>query len=216
MKNEALESYREELRRFSKMESSLRYHATPVQSGVHRIGLDFHGVITASPVFLAAQAKKLMDDGHEVHIMTGSRYDEGTDAMLGEYGFTRGVHYSHYFSITDHLISTGEEVSFRHGMPYADTLLWNSAKGEYAILNHIECLWDDSPAYGRYMPSTCWYFTFSTENFESQLHQVLNGGRPKVGSSSGALKRMSCTMGPSGWTGLTPTTYENWLTGEFV
>jgi hypothetical protein len=148
---------------------------------IKKIGLDVHGVITEHPEFLANQAKKIVEAGHQVHIMTGSRLGAKLEEQLLSYGFQKGIHYTHFFSITDHLIETGVEVTFKDGMPFADALPWNMAKGEYAILNELDCLWDDSPVYGRYMPETCWYFTYSKENFDKQLDQVLNGGRPTIG-----------------------------------
>jgi hypothetical protein len=146
-----------------------------------KLGLDVHGVITLEPEFLGVKAAEQVALGNEIHIMSGARYTESTVEQLRRYGFEKGIHYTHYFSITDHLIDTGADVSFSGGMPHAEALLWNSAKGEYALTQGIHCLWDDSPVYGRFMPEGCWYFTFHKDTFELQLDQVLNGTRPKVG-----------------------------------
>jgi hypothetical protein len=148
---------------------------------IKRVGLDIHGVITATPDFLADQAKKVVDMGHEVHIMTGSRFGAQMEEQLKGYGFVKGVNYTHFFSITDFLIEIGVEVTFKDGLPYADALAWDSAKGVYAMMKGLNCVWDDSPRYGQYMPNKCWYFTYSRENFESQMDQVLHGTRPSIG-----------------------------------
>lgn len=146
-----------------------------------KIGLDVHGVITIEPEFLRAKAAELIEKGHEVHIMSGSRYCPGTLDQLRQYGFIEGTHFTHYFSITDHLIDSGAEVTFKDGMPQADAFLWDSAKGEYALTQGLHCLWDDSPVYGRYMPPGCWYFNFHKDTFDMQLDQVVNGTRPRIG-----------------------------------
>jgi hypothetical protein len=146
-----------------------------------KLGIDVHGVITETPEFLSSECRKLVQAGHEVHIMTGSREDATSIEWLGEVGFKRGINYTHFFSVTDHLIRTGVKVSFENGLPFADSFAWNTAKGEYAFLTGLSCLWDDSPVYGRYMPEGTWYFTYAWERFRAQVDQVVNGTRPKIG-----------------------------------
>ena len=172
-----LDEYRAQLIQLNSMQERL----LQPKSHVKKIGLDIHGVIDRDPKFLADQARTLISCGHEVHIMTGSQVNPALVKSLKSLWFEKGKQYTSLFSVTDHLIDTGIPVEFRDGYPFADPLLWNAAKGEYALLNGLDALWDDSPAYGRYMPASCWYFTYSIDNFESQLDQVLNGGRPKIG-----------------------------------
>lgn len=159
-------------------EKMIQYNGgTPIR----KLGLDVHGVITNEAEFLSAKAAEQVAIGNESHIMSGSRYNQATVDQLRQYGFEKGVHYTHYFSITDHLIDSGAEVTFKSGLPHADAFLWDSAKGEYALTQGLHCLWDDSPVYGRYMPPCCWYFNFHKDTFDTQLDQVLKGTRPKVG-----------------------------------
>ena len=38
-----------------------------------KIGIDIHGVITRYPEFFSVMIKGLMNEGHEVHVVTGAR-----------------------------------------------------------------------------------------------------------------------------------------------
>lgn len=176
-----LDSHRELLRTLRTLRKTLEAQGARGPDSLKKIGLDVHGVITETPEYLAVRAKSLVDAGHQVHIMTGTRVGPRLVDELAAYGFHKSLNYTHIFSITDHLISTGIPVDFRDDLPFADGLMWDAAKGEYATMVGLDCLWDDSPVYGHYMPADCWYFTYSAEKFEAQLSQVLHGGRPQVG-----------------------------------
>lgn len=180
---EPIDVYRKALRIFWESTSKVMPDVFREAAGDRkkRLGIDVHGVITEHPEFLAEECRKLVNAGHEIHIMTGSRFGIEMEKQLGSYGFEKGRNYTHFFSVTDHLIETGVTVTFENGLPYADAFAWNTAKGEYAYLRGLDCVWDDSPVYCRYMPEGCWYFTYSKEYFVKQVDQVVNGTRPRIG-----------------------------------
>lgn len=41
-----------------------------------KIGLDFHGVINKLPLFFAEMNKLFIENGHEIHIITGKELTE--------------------------------------------------------------------------------------------------------------------------------------------
>lgn len=148
------------------------------------LGLDFHGVINLGHKVLQDAMAQVIEGGHEVHIMTGCHADDNLENDLLSFGFIRGSHYTHLFSIQDFLVKNCIPVSYDDkGMPHADAHYWDMAKGAYALSTGMDAVWDDSPVYGRYMPPKCWYFTYSAENLESQLKQVIEGTRPRIGRS---------------------------------
>lgn len=153
------------------------------ETGIKKLGLDYHGVITEANSFLAERAKSAIQAGAEVHILTGASFTKEFQEELRGHGFEKGVHFTHFFSIQDHLRETGIPVHMRGGLPYADALAWDMAKGEYILFEGLNAIWDDSPMYGKYIPRSCVYYTFSEEQFDLQLDQVLHGGRKCIGRS---------------------------------
>ena len=148
---------------------------------IKRFGLDFHGVIDRCPDFLSEWAKRMVSEGHEVHIVTGARWSGGMEEILKGLNFERGVSFTHFFSITDYHVDKGTDVKFnKKGFPFMDEDVWNRTKGVMAALWGLDAMWDDSPTYGRYFPSTCRYITFSPENFLLEAKEVLEG-RPCIG-----------------------------------
>lgn len=108
-----------------------------------KLGLDFHGVIDTYPEYIALMSKLFVDAGHEVHIITGLKRDSGIEANLQKFG----IHYTHYFSIVEHLENTGVTVIWRDGLPYADKIYWDIAKRDYCQRENINMMIDDSPVY---------------------------------------------------------------------
>lgn len=154
-------------------------------AGKKVLGVDFHRVISEADSRLSRAMEMAVGEGHQVHIMTGSRKTPELVAALKDCGFEEGKNFTGFFSIQDHLDSVGEVIHYdENGMPHADALSWDLAKSEYALATGMSAVWDDSPSYCRYMPSSCWYFTYSPEKVEEQVRMVLDGTRARVGRAT--------------------------------
>ncbi|VUD41804.1 hypothetical protein TDB9533_00564 [Thalassocella blandensis] len=108
-----------------------------------KIGIDIHGVIDAYPERFKKLTAVLVAGGAQVHIVTGSRRDKNIDIMLAKHEIT----FTHYFSIVDYLVSTGKDVTWKNGKPYADETAWNNAKRDYCQSQNIDLMIDDSAIY---------------------------------------------------------------------
>jgi len=178
-KKYALNQYRKLIAQVAGLQKELSYQKNPIK----KIGMDLHGVLDKDSAFLCPLLRKVVEEGHEVHLMTGSVFsEEFKESILAKYDLREGDTYTHTFSITQHLMDTGIPVSWdARGYPFAEALNWDMAKGEYALLQGIDVLFDDSPTYCRYMPESCWYVTYSKETFNTYLEQVLYGTRIRIG-----------------------------------
>lgn len=146
------------------------------------LGVDYHGVISEADLRLADAMASAVAEGHQVHIMTGSRMTPELLESLRRCGFEEGRNYTDFFSIQDHLDSVGERVVYDdHGLPHADAQAWDMAKSEHALATGMSAIWDDSPTYGRHMPADCWYFTYSPDMVWEQVRMVLDGTRKRIG-----------------------------------
>jgi len=159
----------------------MRRNVIGYDSSFKKFGLDFHGVITRCPELLSNWAESAVIAGHQVHIMTGSLKTDEFYKELEDHGFEKGTHFTHLFSISQHGIDTGKTVKYDdRGRPLMDKKDWDRAKGDYAAKIGIDALWDDSPVYGRYFPSTSNYITFAPENFHEEVRWMIEG-RDSVG-----------------------------------
>lgn len=112
-----------------------------------KIGIDFHGVIDKKPQFFSEFTKLLKENGHEVHILTGSTVSNNLLIELTKYQ----IHYTHIFSITDYKENCGARVIYDdNGNPWIDDEDWNGAKAEYCQRLNIDIHLDDSSEYGKY------------------------------------------------------------------
>jgi len=130
-----------------------------------RVGIDFHGVMDTYPEFFKEFSRMLVDNGHEVHIITGSR----KELSMKELEKT-GIVWTHFFSITDYHEKIGTEIiDDSKGDPHMPAKFWNPTKSEYCAKHGIQMLLDDSPVYGK----------FFTEEIGTIYAQVLRIKKPK-------------------------------------
>ena len=114
---------------------------------IQKYGIDIHGVITKKPVFYAGFTKGLIDQGHEVHIITGVKFTPKLHYKLKEYG----ILYDHFFSITDFHRIMGTEITYTDpDNPHMDVDVWNRTKADYCKRHNIDLHIDDSDVYGKY------------------------------------------------------------------
>lgn len=122
---------------------------------VIKIGFDLHGVIDSIPEFFALFTALLVDAGHEVHVITGAKWDEGIEQFLND----NGIKWTHKFSITDFHIEAGTPMRYDPNPqnPWIDTgdkeqdnVLWDRTKADYCAKHHIDLHLDDTMRYNDY------------------------------------------------------------------
>jgi len=114
---------------------------------VFKLGLDLHGVSDRATDFFSLITKLLVDNGHEVHLMTGSHKGERLDQQLE----AAGVTYTHLFSISDFLYKSGNPVRYdENNNPWFSDEEWNEAKSIYAKQKKLDLSFDDTEVYGDY------------------------------------------------------------------
>ena len=121
-----------------------------------RIGLDFHGVLDDDKQYFANLSKKILNEGGEVHIITGSRDTlEVRDKITG-----LGVVFSHFFSISSYHASAGTKMREDEHGPWMDAEVWDKSKAEYCKKHGIHIHIDDSPVYGKYFDPGTMYVKY--------------------------------------------------------
>lgn len=113
---------------------------------VFKLGLDLHGVSDRATDFFSLITKLLVENNHEVHLMTGSHKGEALDAQLKKAGVT----YTHLFSIADFLVDNGNPVRYEGDNPWFSDEDWNKAKSIYAHKHKLDLTLDDTEIYGDY------------------------------------------------------------------
>jgi len=108
-----------------------------------KIGLDIHGVVDSNIDFFKVLSKLLVDNGHEVHIITGAKIEKELPFLK-----KNKISYTHLFSITDCHVEKGTKIMWdEKNDPHLDTYLWDKAKAEYCKKHNIDIHFDDSDIY---------------------------------------------------------------------
>ncbi len=117
-----------------------------------KLGLDFHGVIDTHAHAFSDITYALIQCGNEVHIITGATEKECLPLLEA-----RKIKFTHFFSITDHLIGDLSEDEVREKFifdkfdrPLFDEKEWNEAKAIYCYDNAIDLHIDDTEFYNEY------------------------------------------------------------------
>lgn len=117
-----------------------------------KIGLDLHGVISDLPDVFKFLNEAVIAKGGEVHILTGSTLEKA-QRELDDLGFEKGIHYTILFSIVNHHIENGTEITGYHAVnknPEFPNEDWDKTKAEYCAKNNINLHIDDSMIYNDY------------------------------------------------------------------
>jgi len=119
-----------------------------------KIGLDYHGVVDTNVRFFKTFARLLINDGNEVHLITGtSRKD------YDSFDFEKKVSFTHFYSITDSLINLKVDYTIdKHGRPIFSNALWYNSKAHYCKDNKIDIMIDDTEMYSKFFttPFVLW------------------------------------------------------------
>ena len=112
-----------------------------------KFGIDIHGVADTKRKFFAIFTQRVIEQGHQVHIITGSQRTLKIENELNSYG----IRWTHFFSVADKLIAEGCVVHWKDkDNPFFDDVYWNDTKGKYCEQQKIDIHFDDSNVYGKY------------------------------------------------------------------
>ncbi len=137
-----------------------------------KIGIDIHGVSDSNKEFFSALTKALVENGHEIHVLTGSKATKEFKKYVKE---NLGLSWTHFFSITSHHKNMGTPMLEIGGKPYMDEKVWDRTKAEYCAKNKIDLHMDDSPVYGKYF-TTPYARYFSNKKPEKKKKIAIMGG----------------------------------------
>ena len=110
-----------------------------------KIGLDFHGVISAEPKLFAEFCSEIRKYGILVYIISG-----GPRKDIIKYLDAYHIEYDHVWAILDVCEQTGTVAFYDDGSFQVPTDIWDKAKAEYCAQEGIDFHIDDSNIYGRY------------------------------------------------------------------
>ena len=123
-----------------------------------RIGLDFHGVIDAKPLYFKEFCSKALEREWEIYIITGGP-EEKVRAELKKWQ----INYTKIFAIYDYYKAQGK-VKEEKDRFYVDEDLWNTIKGKYCQDNKINVQIDDSRIYGKGFSTPYCHFDAGSES----------------------------------------------------
>jgi len=152
-----------------------------------RIGFDIHGVIDTNPEYFASIIKGYRDQGHAVHIITGSPLLDMKDKLS-----TWGVEYDAYFSISDWCLSHSKTARVREdGDVFDDDDVWNTAKAIYCMKTGIDIHIDDSLVYMPTFKNIVTRF-FLYDGTRSGIHTEL---KQVISSANDNCEHFPCSKG---------------------
>jgi len=112
-----------------------------------KYGLDFHGVIDTFPQQFCDFSHTMAKQGHEIHVITGSMFNEKFKAKLDSFN----IHYDKIFSVSNYLIAEHRKVHFSSpDNPWFDETEWRQQKGLYCKREKIDMHFDDGEEYAPY------------------------------------------------------------------
>ena len=111
----------------------------------YKIGIDFHGVISAYPREFAAFCREIKLRGVQVHIISGGE-KEDVASFLARYN----VEYDEIWTILDYCAEQGIQVMYDADGFHVPTDVWDKAKAFYCARERINFHIDDSCIYGQY------------------------------------------------------------------
>jgi len=126
-----------------------------------KIALDIHGVCDAAPEFFSLVSKLLVDNGNEIHVLTGRKVSQGALEELD----ALNISYTHFFSIADHHEEVGTEMWHdERGNPWLDDEIWDATKGNYCKEHGIDICIDDTERYGKYFETPFAFMKINKDN----------------------------------------------------
>ncbi len=153
-----------------------------------KIGIDFHGVITANPHFFSAFSQEAVKRGWEIHVITGGPADV-VCKMLDDWK----IAYTTIFAILDFYEALNKVQHISDNKFHVEDKLWDSAKARYCKEHDIDIHIDDSVIYKKWFSTPyCLYDSFDSRcrlddgtemdfsgNVESALNEVEKAAKQK-------------------------------------
>jgi len=136
-----------------------------------KLGLDYHGVISANPVVFSNLSNILIESGQEVHIITGRRITINFKKTLWDLGIHPKVL---LWSISDHHWELKTPMTgYLEDQPVIHSDIWNATKGQYCFEKKINLHLDDSEVYGHYFKTP--YLTYYKDDERTILRYLKKG-----------------------------------------
>lgn len=124
-----------------------------------KIGVDFHGVITANPNFFSTFTQEAVSRGWEIHVITGGP-GQVVCKMLDDWK----ISYTTVFAILDFYAALNKVTYKKNNEFHIEDKLWNSAKALYCEENGINIHIDDSTIYKKWFSTPyCLYNAFDNK-----------------------------------------------------
>lgn len=111
----------------------------------NKIGIDFHGVITALPQNFAVFCHEIRQKNIEVYIISGGPRED-----VRKYLEAHNIEYDHIWAIIDYCTDIGASTFYDDGTFQVPTEIWDKAKAAYCAKEQIKFHIDDSSIYGKY------------------------------------------------------------------
>lgn len=112
---------------------------------IKKIGVDYHGVISANPDFFQKFNALAIKQNIEVTIISG-----GDEKDVRLFLLDHDIQYSHIFSLLDYFKKQNMVTFYEDGSFFVSNDVWNKAKARYCFENNIDVHIDDSMLYGAY------------------------------------------------------------------
>ena len=109
-----------------------------------KIGIDYHGVITANPDFFRKFNRLAMERGCKIYVLSG-----GSGADIKKFLQSHEIAYSVVWSMLDYFANQNMVSYLPDGSFQVQDALWNEAKAKYCLENGIDFHIDDSALYGQ-------------------------------------------------------------------
>lgn len=129
-----------------------------------KIGIDFHGVISAQPKNFAEFCHEIRLCGIKVFVISG-----GPQKDIIKYLQDHGIEYDEVWGILDHCEIEGNVHFYDDGSFFVPTEIWDKAKAHYCAEQNILFHIDDSPVYGKYFVTP--YCQYDIGNGSCKLDQ---------------------------------------------
>lgn len=121
-----------------------------------KLGIDIHGVIDKRPDVFSKLSRIMKSNGHEVHILTGSKITDSLRKDLKKYD----ILYDSIFSILDFHSMEGTHMwQDSESNWWIDNDIWNKTKAQYCEVQKIDFHIDDTKIYGKYFKTPFTHFT---------------------------------------------------------
>lgn len=145
----------------------------------NKLSLDLHGVINDLPEVFKSITKSLINDGWEVHIITGSITQKAYSELI-QLGLMQGVHFTHVVGLPDYCLMKGvlvTGINEKHGNVEFPSNEWFKMKALYCSENKIDLHMDDQLEYGNSFVNTAFarLFTKNKETINYKLFEEFYG-----------------------------------------